>query len=307
MPDEYYTRSDLAVKFVQIISQRWQAQDVLFVEPSAGEGAFVQPLLKLSRKVRALDINPKVRTKVIKVGDFLKPNHLFKGKHAAIVVIGNPPFGKNASQAVKFFNKAAKYADEIAFVLPRSFRKASIQNRLHPYFHLLKDDDMPASAFIKDGNPYDVPCAWQLWRRKDFQRQPQQVPDISHLVQFTTPTQADFAMRRVGYSAGKVITANIASLSKNTHYFLQEKQNGIIDLLRQIDWLEVVSQTVGPRSLARDEFAHKLHEAYFSSLASENYYEYSAEEWVVPQAEFPNVQVFNLKRLTDNEHRRPGK
>ena len=39
------------------------------------------------------------------------------------LVIGNPPFGKISSLAVKFFNKSAEYADVIAFIVPRTLKE----------------------------------------------------------------------------------------------------------------------------------------------------------------------------------------
>lgn len=40
-----------------------------------------------------------------------------------VVVVGNPPFGRNSSLAIRFFNKAACGAEIIAFIVPRSFKK----------------------------------------------------------------------------------------------------------------------------------------------------------------------------------------
>ena len=254
--DEFYTRPDLAEKFAKEVSRLNKNKEVLFVEPSAGNGSFLKPLMQLSRKVRALDINPKL--KGIKQGDFLKTHKLFTGKHPKIVVIGNPPFGKNASLAVKFFNQAAKHADVIAFVLPRTFRKASLQSRLHKNFHLIKDEDLPYNSFIKDGKPHDVPCAWQIWERKLFVREKPNVPNISHLIQYTSQNKAEFAMRRVGFYAGKIITDRINSLSITSHYFMRAKNRDVIRKLQNINWLDVVTQTSGVRSLSKSEIAIKL-------------------------------------------------
>jgi len=261
MADEFYTREDLARHWAQKTAGRWPSPDVLFVEPSAGTGAFVRPLLDMSRKVRAVDINPQCRG-VVKKGDFLMPHRLFAGEHSGIVVIGNPPFGKNASTAVRFFNCAARHSDEIAFIVPRTFRKLSLQNRLNPYFHLSDDEDVPDNAFIKDGKPHDVPCAWQVWTRRPVKRAVPQPPDISHMVQFTSPAEADFAMRRVGFYAGRITTKNIMSLSETTHYFMRERQGGVLNTLRQISWLEVAAQTAGVRSLSKTEIAYKLGDEY---------------------------------------------
>ena len=254
--DEFYTRPDLAEKFAFEVTSRYKNKDALFVEPSAGNGSFLKPLTKLAQKVRALDINPKL--KGIKKGNFLLNHKLFSGKHQKIIVIGNPPFGKNASMAVQFFNHAAKKADVIAFVLPRTFRKASLQNRLHRNFHLILDEDLPYNSFTKNGKPHDVPCAWQIWERKPVLRETPEVPNISHLIQFTSQNQAEFAMRRVGYYAGKIITNGISSLSITSHYFMRAKNREVIQRLQEINWLDVVSQTSGVRSLSKSEIAYKL-------------------------------------------------
>ena len=66
-----------------------------------------------------------------------------------IHIIGNPPFGRGGSNAIKFINKAAEFADTIAFILPRSFRKESRQRRVDKNFWLIKDIDLfEESCFI---------------------------------------------------------------------------------------------------------------------------------------------------------------
>lgn len=80
----------------------------IHLEPSAGTGSFYNIMDK--NKKLGLDIEPK--TKDIHKIDFFdyKPE-----KDKKYLVIGNPPFGKISSLAVKFFNKSAEFADCIAF------------------------------------------------------------------------------------------------------------------------------------------------------------------------------------------------
>ena len=63
------------------------------------------------------------------------------------VVIGNPPYGKNSSLAVKFLNKASELSDTVHMILPRTFRKPSVINRINPNLHLVSDKDVDDSAF----------------------------------------------------------------------------------------------------------------------------------------------------------------
>jgi len=258
--DQFYTRSDLATAYAAKMIERWGDPDVLFIEPSAGTGSFVRPLLNAGRKVRAVDIDPKAPE--IRRMDFLRSKSIFEGDHSAIVVVGNPPYGKNACFAVRFFNHAAGHADEIGFIVPRTFRKLSLHKRLDAMFHLSEDEDVESQAFMRYGIPHDVPCAWQIWTKRNVVRHMPVPPSVDHLIDYTTPRKASFAMRRVGFYAGRIITTNIHSLSRTTHYFMREMADGVVDALRRVNWSEVVSQTAGVRSLSKAEIAFKLEEFY---------------------------------------------
>jgi len=157
---------------------------------------------------------------------------------------------------------AARYADEIAFILPRTFRKTGLHRRLHPQFHLTDDMDVGRNSFMRFGNVHDVPCVWQIWTRKTVERPDPPVPDVSHLMKYVTPETADFAIRRVGYYAGRVVTSGVCHLSRTTHYFVREMVDGVIDVLRDVDWSDIVSRTVGVRSLSKTEIAFMLERMY---------------------------------------------
>lgn len=264
--DQFYTRPDLADAYVAGLLDRWRDPSVLFVEPSAGTGAFLKPLMDAGRNVCAFDIEPKAPG--IHQADFLATEGVdwnltcLVVDHSAVVVVGNPPFGKNACTAVKFFNKAAVHADEIAFIVPRTFRKRSLQKRLHAKFHLSDDSDVEPDAFVRFGEPHDVPCAWQVWTRRTDDRIMPCPPPVDHLIDYTTPLAADFAMRRVGFYAGRVVTENILSLSETTHYFMRELAHGVIDALRRVNWIDLARQTAGVRSLSKTEIAFKLDEVH---------------------------------------------
>jgi hypothetical protein len=58
------------------------------------------------------------------------------------VTISNPPFGRNNSLSIPFFNRAAEHSEFIAFIVPRSWRKWSVLNRLDRRFHLVSDKDL---------------------------------------------------------------------------------------------------------------------------------------------------------------------
>jgi len=97
------------------------------------------------------------RAGIIKM-DFLK----FKPKeNKKYLIIGNPPFGRSSSIAIKFFNKAALFSDCIAFILPRTFKRVSIQNRLDLNFSLIYTKDLPVKpcCFIPK---MEAKCCFQI-------------------------------------------------------------------------------------------------------------------------------------------------
>ena len=107
----------------------------LCIEPSAGNGSFIFPILDNFKNYKFYDIEPKNDT--IETLDFLKFNsetHIdynYKNIH----IIGNPPFGRQSSMALKFLKKCATFCNYIGFILPKSFKKDSMKNKIPNNFH----------------------------------------------------------------------------------------------------------------------------------------------------------------------------
>jgi predicted RNA methylase len=241
--DQYYTRPAVARHFYRIFKAHFDPAHYLMVEPSAGTGSFYRLLPPGSL---AYDVDPKCAG--IQQADFLTV-HIKSSR--PIVIVGNPPFGKNASMAVKFFNHAARQADVIALIVPRSFRKASIENRLNRYFHLVREEVVPDKAFLFRGLPYNVPAIFQIWQRRTQPRQLRPVQIRHPDFEFTTPALADFAVQRVGARAGRV--HRDFSRSPNSHYFIKAIAPGVEGIMRKLDFASVVGNVAGNRSLSRSE------------------------------------------------------
>jgi predicted RNA methylase len=279
--DDYFTTSyvaDLCVEsLMKVVTDKRRPiskqRQHTFVEPSAGAGAFIKSLASndiataLPTRVVALDINPAepeivtdaVRAPIIK-GDWMDDamaQHIPEGA----VVFGNPPFGFAASTAIRFFNKAAeRNAAVIAFIVPRSFRKVSIQSRLDEYYHLADQFNTPRNAFVMpDGTPYDVPCVWQVWARRKDRRDPPRnlTTDLFTIVRRTS--HPDFAVRRVGGKAGQVLDGLAHSAS--TTYFIKAGE-GInpIELRKRFAAIDrsVVDNTAGVRSISIPELTNAV-------------------------------------------------
>ena len=166
------------------------------------------------------------------------------------VVIGNPPYGKNSNLAVKFLNKAAELSKDIHMVLPRTFRKPSIINRLNPHLHLVSDSDVDDSAF-RDSI---VACV-QKWEVKEEQRE-RIVTYTKHKdFTFCKKSEADICLGRVGGGPTGKVFDEWENRSENSHYFLKVSSPEVIDNLRTLykEFKCAALQTVGCPSLSKDD------------------------------------------------------
>ena len=138
------------------------------LEPSAGAGAFYNYLPSTTRV--GLDLDPKCEG-VIKM-DFFDyiPNNIFDLQRKNIITVGNPPYGRAGNLAVKFINRAAEYSDFICMVLPRSFNKYSIQNRLNKHLNLIHSH-LVDDFVLPDGTTVKVRSVFQIWEKKQHQRE----------------------------------------------------------------------------------------------------------------------------------------
>ena len=82
------------------------------------------------------------------------------------IVIGNPPYGVAANMAIKFVNKAAEYCDDVRMVLPASFQRDSVKNRVNLDFVLDIDQKLPDNTF-----PRSITTVYQRWVRSDTPRE----------------------------------------------------------------------------------------------------------------------------------------
>ena len=139
------------------------------------------------------------------------------------LTIGNPPFGKNSNLAINFFNKAAQYSDVIAFILPKTFLKSSIINKLDLKFHKVYEMNIPEKSFTFRGIDYDVNCLFQIWIKsdsdliKDYPIERVKIPKILTVKDFNFVNyndNHDLIIRRNGALAGKIFKNHIHGLVK---------------------------------------------------------------------------------------------
>ena len=290
--DRFYTKSDVAASLIGHLNL---AEYKLIIEPSAGSGAFSD----LIEGCVALDIEP-AKEGIIKMDYFdyypeditgspgrlsrrsmvelLSRMDVHKDKEAVlqlilslmifaeanrkdILVIGNPPFGKLGSMASAFIKHSATFADTIAFILPKSFKKPSFQKRVPKTFHLVEEVDVPVESFLFEGEDYGVPCVFQIWKNK-YKERPKVKVIIPEGFEYSTREDCSFAFRRVGVNAGAVFT-EVESRAPPSHYFIKVPSWVDVDLLiselSKVSWVNA-SDTVGPKSISKQDVNSVLNE-----------------------------------------------
>lgn len=182
--DQYFTHPLIAEKCWNVVEGILpQLPEIdYYLEPSAGNGAFLD-LLPEDKRI-GVDL-VKQHPEVIQsdffnyLPTFYSPLEVLSKTN--VLTIGNPPFGKNSNLAIQFFNHAAKFSDTICFVIPRTFRKYSVQKSLDPRFELWFDATLPYHIFFVDGKPWHrIRCCFQIWSIKELEFENQR-PDWTDL------------------------------------------------------------------------------------------------------------------------------
>ena len=162
--DQFYTKDNISEKCFNILKENIDISLFdIFLEPSAGNGSFFK-LLPIDKR-EGIDLEPKMDG--IKQGDFFKYKR--KDDNKKYITIGNPPFGKCSSLAVKFFNHAALFSEVIAFIIPRTFKRISIHNQLNLNFKLLFTEDLPIKPCCFEP-VMDAKCCFQIWIKNEEAR-----------------------------------------------------------------------------------------------------------------------------------------
>lgn len=260
--DQFYTSPAIAAQCVaRLLELVPDANTYRWIEPSAGGGAFVQAA---PVPVLALDIEP--RAEGIQQADFLtwQPTPT----QQPTLLFGNPPFGRQSTLAKSFIRKGCKIATVIAFILPKSFQKDSMMSAFDPHFHCLHSEELPTNAFLCNGTPYDVPCVFQVWQRREDARPPAEKVEAHGFVYVKAGEDYDIAFRRVGALAGKGHLAG-GTYSPQSHYFWKLEdvyRPHIATIVARLNAHTFPSNTVGPRSLSKTE-ANRVMNAILSSLS----------------------------------------
>ena len=257
--DKYYTKLEIVEQCIEEIKKYINIIDNdLIIEPSAGNGSFIEYIKRLSNNYKFYDIEPE-HDEVLKQ-DFLEIDYnILKQNFKNIHIIGNPPFGRQASLAIKFIKKCCLFSNSISFILPKSFKKDSMKKYFDKHYHLIFEIDLTNNSFLVNDIESDVPCVFQIWQYKEDIRN-----EIKKLIPLNfnfvkKEDEPDISFRRVGVNAGTIIR-EIDNKSIQSHYFIKFTNNKSID--ENIEKLKLIkfdfNNTVGPKSISKQELINEF-------------------------------------------------
>ncbi len=252
--DQYFTKKHIAKELYEITLSFIDEYHIGFdcwLESAAGNGSFFNLLPPDCRL--GIDIDKKI-DEVIEA-DFLTIGiEAFRGLR--YVAIGNPPFGKNAALAIKFFNRCADMCEVVAFIVPQTFRKPSVVNRLNTCFYLIYQQDLSDNSFEIDNIDKSVSCVFQIWLKGKEPRKKIEIyrshPDLEFLPNDRLD-EASILFQRVGGAAGTFKNPDVGtgySWKSNIHIKCSEEAARI---LRSITIWPSKYHTAGNPSISKSD------------------------------------------------------
>lgn len=268
--EQFYTNENIAKKCIQMIIEILPfTTNYLWIEPSAGSGAFLHNLPSSFKKV-GLDLEPNAKD--IVMHDYLT---WIYPCNQDVIVFGNPPFGRQSSLAKAFISKSCQFAKIIAFILPKSFTKPSMLKAFDLKFHLIQSFELEKYSFLLNGIKYHVPCVFQIWQKKDINRIVENKINPNGFIYVKATETYHIAFKRIGGLAGKCYANDGSFFSIQSHYFIKCNDNIVcyVDtIIQKINMYVFPNNTVGPRSLSKSEINNVMNNIIKSVYRHDNDY-----------------------------------
>lgn len=256
--DQFFTNSNVAEIYYKkmcdfLKNENIKIEDCLFIEPSAGSGAFFNLLPKYQRI--GIDIC-SLNEEIIEMDflDWVPPKTDKK-----IIFIGNPPFGYRAWLALAFLNHASKFADYVFFILPMSFQSEGQGSPKHRVkgLQLLHSEIINNNTFeTLEGKKVKINALWQCWKKGINEKKT--FDDVKEFLDIFTVDKrkerlcghkkidkADFFIQRTFYDNPPNLVTCFSEVKYVCGYGIIFKKNKtkILNILKNIDWIKYSNLT----------------------------------------------------------------
>ena len=259
--DKYYTPMRVVEEVVQTTKELIGNSITEIIEPSAGNGAFIESIKSLGKPCLLYDLVPEHKDVVQQ--DYLDLNIQHKQGR---LILGNPPFGSRSSLIKKFFKKSIDIADYIAFILPIS----QLNNSKQLYeFDLIYSVDLGVQEY--SGVP--LHCCFNIYKRPEggVLNKPYKAPNITGLevVEYRRDKTDSYKKKvKEGFfhSIGSWGNGSVGVVPKHIGYFSMElyfysEDKNIQNVVTNINWKDEIKSISGckiPKGKALEIIEAKL-------------------------------------------------
>ena len=256
--EQFYTPNDTAQFCFDIIKPYVNSPSCVWLEPAGGTGSFINVMLNNGvETIISYDIEPK-HPLVKLTSDFLKED--LTGLNNC-VTLTNPPFGRANKLAVPFFNKCAEVSDLIGFLVPKSWRKWSVINRLDQHFHLVEDIELNIDFLYETNEKRSkgkLNTVFQVWQKRNKIREKIIIEDRGYITK-TTPKEADVSLTIFGRGCGKIKT-EFERVDNTTQMFLKLNEDWVFEALKTVDFSKFYNNVAFVEALSIQEINYLLNE-----------------------------------------------
>jgi len=255
--EQYYTPVDTAEHLVSAML-KFANTDDQWLEPAGGTGVFVDAMKRAGiQAITSYDIEP-LHPEVTQTADFLSENidHL-----DGCITLTNPAVGRANRRSVPFFNKCATVSVKIGFLVPKSWRKWSVINRLDNRFHLIHDVDLTVDFVYANDRPRSsgkLATVFQVWEKRDYVRPKIAIKDRGFIVK-TSPSRADVSLTVFGRGCGTVKT-DFPRQANTTQMFLKLSRPWVLDALESVQYQRFCNNVAFVEALSIQEINCLLNE-----------------------------------------------
>jgi len=286
--EQYYTTPEAVKICLDEVRRHIDLDGRTILEPCGGTGEFIEGFRRIGIKdknILSYDIDPKHEL-------VCKANYLeVEFRRTDLISITNPPYGRASSLAKKFFQHASDHCEYICYLVPKSWRKWSVQNSLDNNFHLISDIEMPKNCFYRPDSEGEskkdvLNTVFQIWKKDNRQRRKIKIPD-NGLVQKIKPTTKEVQVKRgdtisiqkrpdkvtganfeiivFGHSCGKCreIDPLMEYEAKTTTMYLNIDRQDVKEAIKSIDFSKHFNNVAYVQALSLQEINYELNQ-YFN-------------------------------------------
>lgn len=276
--DKFYTRPQVAEKCVDQIDNHIEFnKGEIIIEPSAGNGIFIDSLNDYFSPQLIIGYDIKPDREDIKQQDFLKLDLKKTFKDTPLHFVGNPPFGRSSKLCRLFIKNMCSNPNtkSISLILPISYHKNFNQRTsFNKKFHLVYEEILGKNSFTNeaiDKKVFNVAAVFQIWERREENRiDPAKILPKGFTYEKNYET-ADFAICHKGNAASNIVdlydSNNVGPIIESPSYTfirLTQSTKNIINVknfmntFQKIGFKNFKFYDMGSHSVNKQEMAYEL-------------------------------------------------